>query len=158
MKTVLNFYHLSYRLALVIPVLIIGLISCDTEIIERGSYTSSEPTIVDHYIGTYEMAHDDCQADHYSIEISPVIPDISYAPIKASKIYISNLMNSGRTILEAEWDGAAFILENQHFTEGNNTVVLSGRLYQSESELTVKYTLSGKEKAHTCSAVFTRKF
>lgn len=157
MKTSFKIYELGTQLILTIPVLILGLVSCDppgppvTEI-------SSGPSIIDRYVGNFEMAQDNCHTEHYSIEISPVIPDISYDPITPSKIYISNLMNSDRTPLEAEWDGAFFILKNQSFTEGNNALLISGRVYQSESELTINYTLPGNGKSRNCSAVFTRKF
>jgi hypothetical protein len=156
MKTSFNFYPPACPFVLAIPVLLLGLLSCDP-VTPPIKETFSKPTIVDQYIGNYEMSRDNCHDGYYSIDISPDMPDVSFGPITPSKIHISNLMNTGRTPLVAEWDGAAFIFDNQHFTDGKAEVMISGRLYLSESDLTINYTLSDKVRPHLCTATFTRR-
>lgn len=112
------------------------------------------------YVGNFDLMEDDCNSPNYMIEISRV-PLTDYREPQDHRndnprIYISNLVNNVRSAVVAEWDGGAFVIKNQTYVLEQESVQVTGRLYEYEGELSVSYELTGPHSQRNCSGKFRK--
>ena len=107
------------------------------------------------YIGMYQ--HKDTNqiiTIGYLITVSPAGEGLQ--EVNSNEVYISNLVGSAETTVEAIWNGAAYIIDAQEVKIGITPMTISGRVALRENKLTVYYHLTSEISTRTHSETYLR--